>query len=75
MRDATVNMKDGRVLCAPIWEWKPAGGWMTLVGHVLEPVRFVDVAEAHVMMWRQAGTGPEPVDLLELARVEGWDGR
>jgi len=75
MRDATIKLKSGNVLCGPIWIWRPEAGFVQLAGEDAEIVRLVDVEEAHVQMWQHAAVGPERVDLLERARREGWDGR
>jgi hypothetical protein len=76
MRSATITLKSGEVLCAPIWEWRPEAGWLSLVGDVLSIVRLIDIDEAHVMQQQhiyQPLAGVR-VDLLERARREGWDG-
>jgi len=31
MHDTLVKMKDGRVFCSPIWQFRPLEGWMTLI--------------------------------------------
>lgn len=76
MRDVSITLLSGESLCGPIWYWRPAEGWFSLVGDTPdEKIFFRDVAQAiNPIAWLPGGL-VGPVDLLEKARREGWDGR
>jgi hypothetical protein len=80
MHDVSVKLKDGATFQSPLWTWRPDLGWFTLVG-VERIFRLADVESAvqHGVRRREPGMGmgplyTSPVDLLERARKEGWNG-
>ena len=78
MRTTRVTLKDGTKLSGPIWEWKPAEGYFTLVGAAPngDPARVLlrDVAEGVTeRMWVSKDVIKD-VDVIERAKKDGWDG-
>jgi len=78
MHDVRVEMKDGTVLTAPLWTWRPDLGWFTLVGIertiLLSDVKAAVQKDTRKMPGNPPLFGTETVDLLERARREGWNG-
>jgi hypothetical protein len=76
MHDATVVMSDGAAYCGPVWEWNPREGSMSLSDAVrgLVQIRLVDVHSAHRTERADPQGNTRSIDLLERARLEGWDG-
>lgn len=80
MHGALVVLKDGRTLTGPLWSWRPAEGFFTLVdeegvneGNPID-VRLSEVVSAVDYGIRVSVTRTEDVDLLARARAEGWEG-
>ena len=72
MHDTRVELKSGRIIWSPIWEWRPKLGWFTLV----EYGKF-SFSEVHSMTTRDKRMRPVHsghCDELQRAREEGWDG-
>lgn len=75
MHDTRVVLKDGRVLCGPIWLFRPAEGYLTLVGNDPEtPIYFRDCVSVTTGNQRVSISKIETEDELERARKDGWDG-
>jgi len=71
MHDATARLKNGTVLQAALWTWRPSEGWFELLEG--GKIRLADV----VSLTQEERTHPgvvEVVDLLQRARDQGWDG-
>jgi hypothetical protein len=66
MHDTRIVMKSGETLEAPIWEWRPAEGYFTLVGHE-RTIYLRDVASA-VTPGQRSLMGPIDQDELVRAR-------
>lgn len=77
MHDANVILKDGTHICGPIWMWRPAEGYFTVVNTEGGPQITVQLADCVSAVQRGARTSVThvnvDVDLLERARKEGWN--
>lgn len=73
MHDTTVKMKDGRTFCGPIWSWRPADGWFSIVdSDSPDRIHFRDV-ESVVTKGQRTHPGIiEDQDELARARDAGW---
>lgn len=73
MRDVVVRLKDGTVLCGPLWDWRPREGYFTIVSEVnYGPILLSDCVSAiNEQQWVRHDL-IEDVDLLARAKAEGW---
>lgn len=76
-----VVLRDGRAFYGPIYFWRPAEGWFSLV---IDSLYYPDAPD--VFWLRDCASAVDrqqrvridlqaDVDLLERARREGWDGK
>lgn len=83
MTDVLVKLKNGTVVCGPLWLWRPKEGFFDLVvektenGHILlDDVETAVENHLRVGIDRTDPKNPVPrfdnVDLLQRAREEGW---
>lgn len=75
MHDTSVKMRDGRVLCGPIWEWRPEKGFFTIMDeNGGDPIRIeLEGVESAVTPGQRVGPGVEADrDELARARRDGW---
>lgn len=75
MHDCIVRMKDDRKFCGPIWEFKPAEGYLTIPSDPDAPSRIFlrNVAVASTTTRTVHGV-EHSKDLLQEARDRGWNG-
>lgn len=77
MHAAKVKMKDGRSYYGPIYMWRPKEGWFSIPSDDTpgsERIELSEVESAINYGIRTRVDRIEDVDLLELARKEGWEG-
>ena len=75
MHDTRVELKDGRIFCAPLLKWAPSSGWMTLFG-IEEKLYFKDMVSAVTEGVRSRNGKPlEQADEIERARKYMQDSR
>jgi hypothetical protein len=73
MHDVKVLLKNGKVLCGPLWTWRPRDGWFSLVSEEnYGPIQLEDVVSAVEEGLRTHSETIEDVDLLKRARDDGW---
>ena len=78
MHDAKVTMNDGQIYCAPLWEFRPKEGFLTLAGidvsedAFLKKLYFRDMRSA--IDHDRNINGPFQYCILCKARTLGWDG-
>ena len=75
MHDTTVKFKNGKILCAPLWYFRPVEGFFSLAGENSTLYYFRDV-ESMITSGERTGLNKiEDQDELERARREGWNGK
>jgi hypothetical protein len=75
MHDAKVKMKDGREFFGPVWSFMAIDGYMTIPSECPDNLYFRDMESAVQLGGRETvATVGQDIDLLALARKQGWSG-
>jgi hypothetical protein len=71
-----VVTNDESTYCGPIWEWNPREGFFSMsdAERGLVEIRLADVHVAYKRERVDVHGDSRKIDMLERARLEGWDG-